>query len=119
MKVVSALKKAIKQLYPQRISANRLREEMLHEIALAGGKIFGDMPAGYKRLFYTRDRKTVVWKEGDTTVYYQVTSKGILKTQSDRQAEYITEPEAQRLLQAVQSFRTQAARYLGGLAQTK
>src|SRR5687767_9377457 len=87
-----------------------IRERIMHQIAVIGGQLFGS--SDKQRLFYIRDRKTVVWKEGDITTYYQITDNGVIKSQTGQPQERISDLEARHLLKAVYGYHSLAIQYL-------
>ena len=109
-----ALSKAVRQIKPKQVPNQDVRESLLHQIAMIGGQIFGHFDI--ERLFYVRDEKTAVWKEGANTIYYQVVNGDILKTQNDQLAVPIDQAEARRLAKAIYVYKSLALGYVDDLS---
>ena len=113
--ILKAIKSAIYQTRSSAPGQEKIREQLLHQVALIGWQLFGTTDA--ERLFYIRDAKTVVWKEDDITTYYQITKHGISKTQNSHQEKKISDLEARRLLEAIYGYHRLAVGYLTNSSQ--
>lgn len=108
--IISSLKKALKQLYPQRASTNRLEKELLQQEAALGASLFGPIPKGQLREFVCLDEKTILWYESkgpdgkSLTTRYEVYSNRIIKIQDGQPHQLIPEQEGQTLLTAVRWY---------------
>jgi hypothetical protein len=84
-----------------------------------GSELFGEVPKGHRREFFCLDEKTWMWHEEwidakhklkTHTIKYEVTDRGILKTQPGPRYSYLKGDELRNFSIATQMYYEQVAR---------
>lgn len=107
------------------ISAN-LEREYIRAEAKIGGQLFGPVPKGRERQFFCLDEHTWVWheewqsngKRQAITTRYEVRPNGVLKAQTGKPYQRLSDNEARNLYQAVGLYRQRVGAYYQNLLQS-
>lgn len=84
-----------------------------------GSELFGEVPKGHRREFFCLDEKTWMWHEEwidakhklkTHTIKYEVTDRGVLKTQPGPRYSYLEGDELRNFSIATQMYYEQVAR---------
>jgi hypothetical protein len=122
MKLLNAVMKSSRE--QRYANANRA---LLHYLAWRGGKLFGPVPDGFRREFFCLDPNTWVWHEEWTdtsgehhavTTRYDVTHRGILKSQGVNSYQRLSEQEERNFRSAAKQYIANSRSELRRLATT-
>jgi hypothetical protein len=91
--------------------ANFLRE-LIQQEAVIGGQLFGLIPKGHKRQFFSLDENTWIWYEEWTengqkrnvTTRYDVRPNGIIKVQDGHSPQVLSDSETVNLYKASEIY---------------
>lgn len=129
--VKKVLNKTLKLLVGEDVSLNGLlpsrkrplkplsERELLTLESEIGAQLFGEIPKNHRREFFCLDEKTWMWHEEWTddkrktrshTIKYEITDKGILKTQPGPRYSYLEGEELRNFQVAAQMYYEQIAR---------
>lgn len=116
-------------ILPRRLAEQRKTDahrQYLRGQAKMGGSLFGPVPQGHRREFFCLDRHTWVWHEewkdakGQTqsvTTRYDVSPRGVLKSQGSRSYQQVTGQELNNFYHAIMMYRDNLSRQLADIRQ--
>ena len=93
--------------------ALRVERSLIRIETKIGSQLFGEIPKGHRREFFCLDRNTWVWHEEWTdkagkkqviTTKYNVSPRGILKSQNDLAYQSLSDQEARNFYQTTQLY---------------
>ena len=100
-------------IYSQEERELKLYNDLKEHEAEIGGKLFGPVPAGVKRVFYCQDDTTWVWREEwtdkngqkkNTTIRYEFRPDSVVKVLNNGKYQLLSKNEAARFFQAIKAF---------------